>query len=209
MEKLLKVEKQQISLKIGSHTFIDNFEEQLIGKNPGENVEVNVTFPEDYAQKSLAGKAALFKVEVKEIKEKELPELDDEFAKDVSEFDTLDEYKQDIKEKLLEQKERRAKNEKERSVLEKVIANAEMDVPEVMIENKLEQMLQDFEMRMRYQGLPLEQYLQFTNQTLDSLKDNFRSDAEFQVKLGLVLEQIVKAENIEATEEELEEEFKS
>ena len=107
--------------------------------------------------------------------------------------------------KTVRTKRRRAKNEKERSVLEKVIANAEMDVPEVMIENKLEQMLQDFEMRMRYQGLPLEQYLQFTNQTLDSLKDNFRSDAEFQVKLGLVLEQIVKAENIEATEEELEE----
>lgn len=196
------------TLKIGSRTFVDNFEEQLIGKNPGEQLDVNVTFPEDYAQKSLAGKAAVFKVEIKGIKEKELPALDDEFAKDVSEFDTLDEYKQDIKEKLLEQKESRARREKEKDVLEKIIANAEMDVPGVMIENKIDQMLQDFEMRMAYQGLPFEQYLQFTNQTIDALRDKFRPEAEFQVKAGLVLEQIAKEENIEVSDEELEEEYK-
>lgn len=195
------------SLKIGSHTFIDTFEEQLIGANLGDDLELNVNFPEEYQQKDLAGKPALFKVEVKEIKEKELPPLDDEFAKDVSEFDTLDEYKQDIKAKLLEQKEKAAKLEKERTVLEKIIENAEINVPEVMITNQIEQMVQDFSMRMKYQGLPIEQYLQFTGQTMDRLKENFRPDAEFQIKARLVLEQIAEVENIEVTDEELDEEF--
>ncbi|NLM13994.1 MAG: trigger factor [Epulopiscium sp.] len=196
------------SLKIGSHSFIDTFEEQLIGANPGDEVEVNVTFPENYHQKDLAGKPALFKVKIKEIKEKELSALDDEFAKDVSEFETLDEYKQDIKAKLLEQKEKAAKLEKERNALEKVIENAKMDVPEVMINNQIDQMVQDFSMRMKYQGLPVEQYLQFTGQTMENLRENFRSDAEFQVKARLVLEEIAKAENIEVTDEELNDEFK-
>ncbi|WP_341878049.1 trigger factor [Defluviitalea saccharophila] len=196
------------SLKIGSHSFIDTFEEQLIGANVGDELDVNVTFPEDYHQKDLSGKPALFKVKVKEIKEKELPALDDEFAKDVSEFETLDEYKQDIKAKLLEQKEKAAKLEKERNAIEKVIENAKMDVPEVMINNQIEQMVQDFSMRMKYQGLPIEQYLQFTGQTMETLKANFRSDAEFQVKARLVLEEIAKAENIEVTDEELNDEFK-
>lgn len=196
------------SLKIGSHSFIDNFEEQLVGATPGDDLEVNVTFPEEYHQKSLAGKPALFKVEIKEIKEKELPALDDEFAKDVSEFETLDEYKQDIKAKLLEQKEKAAKLDKEKNVLEKIIKNTDMDVPEVMVENQVEQMVQDFSMRMQYQGLPIEQYLQFTGQTMEAFKGNFRSDAEFQVKARLVLEEIVKAENIEVTDEEFEDEFK-
>lgn len=195
------------SLKIGSHTFIDTFEEQLIGANLGDDLVLNVNFPEEYQQKDLAGKPALFKVEVKEIKEKELPPLDDEFAKDVSEFDTLDEYKQDIKAKLLEQKEKAAKLEKERTVLEKIIENAEINVPEVMITNQIEQMVQDFSMRMKYQGLPIEQYLQFTGQTMDRLKENFRPDAEFQIKARLVLEQIAEVENIEVTDEELDEEF--
>ncbi|HHW67052.1 MAG: trigger factor [Epulopiscium sp.] len=196
------------TLKIGSHTFIDTFEEQLIGARPGDDLEVNVTFPENYHQKDLAGKPALFKVEIKEIKEKELPALDDEFAKDVSEFETLDEYKKDIKAKLLEQKEKAAKLEKERNALEKVIENAKMDVPEVMIDNQIDQMVQDFSMRMRYQGLPVEQYLQFTGQTMEKLRENFRSDAEFQVKARLVLEEIAKVENIEVTDEELNDEFK-
>ncbi|KAE9634394.1 trigger factor [Defluviitalea raffinosedens] len=196
------------TLKIGSHTFIDTFEEQLIGARPGDNLEVNVTFPENYHQKDLAGRPALFKVEIKEIKEKELPALDDEFAKDVSEFETLDEYKKDIKAKLLEQKEKAAKLEKERNALEKVIENAKMDVPEVMIDNQIDQMVQDFSMRMRYQGLPVEQYLQFTGQTMEKLRENFRSDAEFQVKARLVLEEIAKVENIEVTDEELNDEFK-
>lgn len=196
------------SLKIGSHSFIDTFEEQLIGANPGDEVEVNVTFPENYHQKDLAGKPALFKVKIKEIKEKELSALDDEFAKDVSEFETLDEYKQDIKAKLLEQKEKAAKLEKERNALEKVIENAKMDVPEVMINNQIDQMVQDFSMRMKYQGLPVEQYLQFTGQTMENLRENFRSDAEFQVKARLVLEEIAKNENIEVTDEELNDEFK-
>ncbi|NLK96574.1 MAG: trigger factor [Epulopiscium sp.] len=196
------------SLKIGSHSFIDTFEEQLIGANVGDELDVNVTFPEDYHQKDLSGKPALFKVKVKEIKEKELPALDDEFAKDVSEFETLDEYKQDIKAKLLEQKEKAAKLEKERNAIEKVIENAKMDVPEVMINNQIDQMVQDFSMRMKYQGLPIEQYLQFTGQTMETLKANFRSDAEFQVKARLVLEEIAKAENIEVTDEELNDEFK-
>ena len=196
------------SLKIGSHSFIDTFEEQLIGANPGDEVEVNVNFPENYHQKDLAGKPALFKVKIKEIKEKELSALDDEFAKDVSEFETLDEYKQDIKAKLLEQKEKAAKLEKERNALEKVIENAKMDVPEVMINNQIDQMVQDFSMRMKYQGLPVEQYLQFTGQTMENLRENFRSDAEFQVKARLVLEEIAKAENIEVTDEELNDEFK-
>ncbi|NLK21140.1 MAG: trigger factor [Epulopiscium sp.] len=196
------------SLKIGSHSFIDNFEEQLIGSNPGDDLDVNVVFPEDYQQKSLAGKPALFKVEIKEIKEKELPALDDEFAKDVSEFESLDEYKQDIKAKLLEQKEKAAQSEKEKAVLEKIIENATMDVPEVMVNNQVEQMAEDFSMRMKYQGLPLEQYLQFTGQTMETFKANFRSDAEFQVKARLVLEEIVKEETIEVSDEELEDEFK-
>jgi len=196
------------TLKIGSHTFIDTFEEQLIGARPGDDLEVNVTFPENYHQKDLAVKPALFKVEIKEIKEKELPALDDEFAKDVSEFETLDEYKKDIKAKLLEQKEKAAKLEKERNALEKVIENAKMDVPEVMIDNQIDQMVQDFSMRMRYQGLPVEQYLQFTGQTMEKLRENFRSDAEFQVKARLVLEEIAKVENIEVTDEELNDEFK-
>ncbi|WP_058486591.1 trigger factor [Defluviitalea phaphyphila] len=196
------------SLKIGSNTFIDNFEEQLIGAKTGDKLEVNVTFPEDYHKKELAGKPAMFKVEIKEIKERELPELDDEFAKDVSEFETLDEYKQDIKSKLLEQKEKIAKSEKERNVLEKIIENAEMNVPEVMIENQIEQMVQDFSMRMRYQGLSIEQYLQITGKTVEGFKENFRSDAEFQVKARLVLEQIVNTENIDITDEELEDELK-
>ncbi|NLP46022.1 MAG: trigger factor [Epulopiscium sp.] len=195
-------------LTIGSGTFIDTFEEQLIGKNIGEEVEVNVTFPEDYHEKALAGKPALFKVTVKEIKEQELPALDDEFAKDVSEFDTLDEYKKDLKATLLKQKEHQAEHEKEDKVMEKVIENAKMEIPDPMIETQVDQMVQDFSQRLQYQGLPLDTYLQFTGNNMMTLRENFKKDALRNIQSRLALEVIAKEENIEVSNEELEEEIK-
>lgn len=194
-------------LVIGSHSFIDTFEEQLIGKKTGEDVEVNVTFPEEYQAKELAGKPALFKVTVKEIKVKELPELNDEFAQDVSEFETLDEYKADVKKNLEEKKHTAAMSAKEEAVVDKVIENATMEIPEAMIETQVRQMADDFARRIQQQGLSLEQYFQFTGMDPKKFLDSIRPQALKRIQSRLVLEAIVKAENIEVTEEELNKEL--
>ncbi len=195
-------------LTIGSHSFIDTFEEQLIGKKVGEEVEVNVTFPENYQAEELAGKPAMFKVTIKEIKVKEYPELDDDFAQDVSEFDTLDEYKEDIKKNLTEKKEKEAEAEKESKVIEAIVNDAEMDIPEKMVEAQAEQMLEEFAQNIAMQGISFEQYLQFTGATVDQMKEQVKPQAQARVESSLVLEAVVNAENIEATEEEVEEEIK-
>ncbi len=200
---------ENYSLTIGSHSFIDTFEEQLIGKNVGDEVEVNVTFPEDYHAENLKGKPAMFKVVIKEIKAKELPELDDEFAQDVSEFDTLEEYKADVKKNLIERRTKNAEHEKEAKAVEKVVENASFDVPEPMIQYQVRQMAEEFAQRMAQQGLSIEQYMQYTGMTPDKLFDDMRPEAEKRVKNGLVLEAIVEAEKIEATEADFEEELKN
>ncbi|CUH93664.1 trigger factor [Herbinix luporum] len=195
------------SLTIGSRSFIDNFEEQLIGKSIGEEVDVNVTFPEDYHASNLAGKPALFKVKINEIKVKELPELDDDFAQEVSEFDTLDEYKENIRATLKENKEKELKIAKENEIIDKIIENASMDIPEPMIETQVGQLADDFAQRMRYQGLSIEQYFQFTGMDSKKFFESLRPQALKRIQSRLVLEAIVKAENIEVTEEELEKEL--
>lgn len=194
-------------LEIGSGQFIPGFEDQLVGKNKGEEVEITVTFPEDYHVEDLKGKEATFKVKIHEIKEKELPELDDEFAKDVSEFDTLEEYKQSIRERLEKDFKHKEEIDNENNLLEKVMEICEVDIPDVMIENQLENELKEFDYRMRMQGLNLEQYLQFTNTTLDSLKAQLMPMAAKRVKGDLVLEAIAKAENIEVSEEDIDKEL--
>lgn len=198
---------ENYSLTIGSHSFIDNFEEQLIGKNAGDSCEVNVTFPEDYQAKELAGKPALFKVTVKEIKEKQLPELDDEFAGEVSEFDTLEEYKADIRKKLEERKAEEAKNQKEDAVIDAIVADAKMEIPDAMVETQQRQMVDDFAQRMQMQGLTMEQYFQFTGQTYDGMVEQMKPQAERRIKSRLVLEAVVVAEGIEASEEDYEAEI--
>jgi len=194
-------------LVIGSHSFIDDFEEQLVGKNIGENIEVNVTFPEEYQQETLAGKPAMFKVTIKDIKAKELPAIDDEFAKDVSDFETLNEYKEDIKKGLQEKKETSAIRIKEDKVLDKAVANAKLEIPEVMISNEVESMLNNFAQSLQQQGMKLEQYLQFTGGNLDTFKETIKPDAEKRVSGRLILEAIAKAENIEVSEEDVKEEL--
>lgn len=194
-------------LTIGSHSFIDNFEEQLIGKKVGEEVEVNVTFPENYQAKELAGKPAMFKVTVKEIKVKEYPEIDDDFAQDVSEFDTLEEYKADIKKNLEEKKAKDAENEKESKVIEAIVKDAKMDIPEKMIEAQAQQMVEEFAQNIAMQGISFEQYMQFTGATVDQLTEQVKPQAQARVESNLVLEAVVKAEGIEATDEELEKEI--
>ncbi|KGG80213.1 trigger factor [Caloranaerobacter azorensis H53214] len=195
-------------LEIGSGKFIPGFEEQLIGKNKDEEFEINVKFPEEYHAKDLAGKDATFKIKIHEIKEKDLPELDDEFAKDVSEFDTLDELKEDIKKRLEKQAKDREKAERENKVIEKVIEAAEVDIPEVMIDNEVDYQLRNFEFTLRYQGLDLNKYLELTNTKVEDLKEKFRPEAEKTVKTELVLEAIAEKENIKETEEDLDEELK-
>ncbi len=195
-------------LTLGSGQFIPGFEEQLVGKNIGEEVDVNVTFPKEYHAEDLKGKDALFKVKINGIKVKELPELDDEFAKDVSEFDTFDEYKADVTKKLKEANKAKSKQEFENKVIDKVVENTEINIPAAMIEASVENSVRDFATQLSYQGLDFKQYMQYTGATLDSLKDQFRPDAEKKVKTSLVLEKIAKTENIEATDEEVEEVLK-
>lgn len=196
-------------LTIGSGAFIPGFEEQLVGAEIGKEVEVNVTFPEDYQAEDLQGKAAVFKCTVKEIKEKELPELDDEFASEVSEFETLAEYKADVKDKLTEKKVKEAKDAKEAAVIEAIVNDSEMEIPEPMLTTQQRQMVDEFAQRMQMQGLSMEQYFQFTGATYDKMIEQVKPQAERRIKSRLVLEAIVKAENIEASEEEYEEELKS
>lgn len=194
-------------LTIGSHSFIDTFEEQLIGKNIGEECEVNVTFPTEYHAAELAGKPAMFKVTVKEIKVKELPALDDEFASEVSEFDTLDEYKQDIEKKLQERKEKAAASQNEDRVVAKVVENASMEIPEKMIDAQVDNMLRETAQRMQSQGLAMDLYMKYTGMTADQMKDQMRPEAVKRIQTRLVLEAVVKAENIETSEEKLDEEI--
>ena len=194
-------------LTIGSHSFIDTFEEQLIGKKIGEECEVNVTFPTEYHAADLAGKPATFKVTVKEIKVKELPELNDEFASEVSEFDTLDEYKKDVEKKLAEKKEIEANSKNEDAVVAKVVENATMEIPEPMIESQVQNMINDYARRMQSQGLSLDQYMKFTGMTLKDLQDQTKPQAETRIRTRLTLEAVVKAENIQVTDEEVEKEL--
>lgn len=198
---------EDYSLTIGSRSFIDNFEEQLIGKSIGEEVEVNVTFPEEYHVADLAGKPALFKVKIKEVKVKELPELNDDFAQDVSEFDTLEEYKESIKKSIEESKEKDAKRAMEDEIIEKIIENASMEIPEAMVNTQVSQMADDFVQRLQYQGLSLEQYFQFTGMDSKKFIDSLKPQAMKRIQTRLVLEAIVKAENIEATDEDLDKEI--
>lgn len=198
---------EDADLTIGSHTFIDTFEEQLIGKNIGDNVEVNVKFPDDYHAEELKGKPALFKVAIKGITVKELPEADDDFACDVSDFDTLDEYKADLKAKLLESKEKEAAQAKENAVLDKIVETSEMDIPDAMLDYQKRQMAEDFAQRLQYQGLSIEQYFKFTGMTADKFLEEMEPRALKNIKSRLVLEAIVKAENIAATDEDVEKEF--
>ena len=194
-------------LTIGSHSFIDTFEEQLIGKNIGEECEVNVTFPTEYHAAELAGKPAMFKVTVKEIKVKELPALDDEFASEVSEFDTLDEYKQDIEKKLQERKEKAAASQNEDRVVAKVVENASMEIPEKMIDAQVDTIVQDFGYRLQMQGMGLEQYLKMTGTEMGAFRAMFKDQAERQVKTRLALQKVVELEGITVSDKELEEEY--
>ena len=194
-------------LTIGSHSFIDTFEEQLIGKKIGEACEVNVTFPNEYHATDLAGKPAMFKVTVKEIKKKELPELTDEFASEVSEFETLEEYKNDIKVKLAEKKEKEAATENEDNVVQKVVENSTMEIPEPMIESQVNNMVNDYARRMQSQGLSLDQYMKFTGMTIESLKDQMKPQALKRIQTRLVLEAVAKAENITVADEAVEKEI--
>ena len=200
---------EDYSLVIGSHSFIDNFEDQLIGKKTGDETEVNVTFPEDYHQESLQGKPALFQVTIKAVRRKELPELDDEFASEVSEFETLKEYKASIKKTLTERKKEEVKREKETAVVEKAVENASIEIPEPMIDEHVRQMVQEFAGRIQQQGLNIEQYMQMTGMTPDALMTQMRPEAEKRIKTRLTLEEIVKAENIEATEKDIEDEIQN
>lgn len=194
-------------LEIGSHSFIDTFEDQLVGLNIGDEKDVEVTFPEEYHAPELAGKPAVFHCEILGISEKVLPAIDDDFAMDTTEFDSLEEYKADIKAKLAEAKEEQAKNAMQNELIEKVIENAEMDIPEAMIDSQVEQMVDEFKQRVSYQGITFEQYMQFTGQDIDALKESMRPDAVKRIQSSLVLAAVAKAESIEATDEDLNKEI--
>ena len=196
-------EGKDYSLEIGSKTFIDTFEEQLVGAKVNDTVEVNVTFPENYGKEELNGKPAKFEVTIKEIKVKELPELDDEFAKETSEFDTIADLKADVTKKLEEANAERSEREFEEAVITAVAGNAKVEIPEVMVEKEVDKMVQNLQQRLQYQGLSLEQYFQFTGTDEEKMREYMRTNAQTKVKVDLVLEAIEKAENIEATEEEI------
>ncbi|MCM3041907.1 trigger factor [Paenibacillus motobuensis] len=194
---------ERYSLELGSNSFIPGFEDQVVGMATGDFKDVTVTFPETYHAEELAGKEAVFKVKVHEIKRKQLPELDDEFAKDVSEFDTLDEYKEDLKKQIAARKENEGKAARESAVVEAVGANAEVEIPEAMVQTEVQNMVRDFDNRLRAQGMNLDLFLNFSGQTIEDLQGQMKADAEKRVRNNLVLEQIAKAEKIEATEEEI------
>ena len=196
-------EGKDYSLEIGSKTFIDTFEEQLVGAKVNDTVEVNVTFPENYGKEELNGKPAKFEVTIKEIKVKELPELDDEFAKETSEFDTIADLKADVTKKLEEANAERSEREFEEAVITAVAGNAKVEIPEVMVEKEVDKMVQNLQQRLQYQGLTLEQYFQFTGTDEEKMREYMRTNAQTKVKVDLVLEAIEKAENVEATEEEI------
>lgn len=196
-------------LELGSHSFIDTFEDQLVGKNAGDEVDVNVTFPEDYHAENLAGKPALFKVKVNSIKKKELPELDDEFAEEVSDFDTLAEYREDVKKKLAEKKQGDLDNEYRDEVLKKAVENAEMDIPQAMIDDQARQLVNEQAQRMQQMGLDMKTYLQYTGQTAQDLQNQMKDQAETRIKNSLVLSAIAKKENIEISEDDVKAEIEN
>ncbi len=198
---------ENYDLTIGSGTFIPGFEKQLIGAKAGDELDVNVTFPEDYNAKELAGKDAVFKCKIHTVRVKELPEVDDEFAQEVSEFDTLEEYKQDIKNKLFENKKEEAKRAKEDAVIAKIIEGAQMEIPDAMVDFQTEQFMDDFAQRMQMQGLSLEQYFSMTGMDADKYKEQMRPRALQSIQTRLTMEAVAKAEGIEATEEDLEAEI--
>ena len=189
-------------LTIGSHSFIDNLEDQIIGMNIGDEKEINVTFPEDYHAEELKGKPATFKVSVKEIKEKQLPDIDDDFAQDVSDFDTLDEYKADLKKKIAERKEAEAKKQKETEAIEKIVADSKMDIPQAMIDTQVTRMAEDFAQRLQQQGLSLEMYFKYTGLTAEKILDDMKPEAVKRIQNSLVLEAVAKAENIQVSDDE-------
>ncbi|NJD04264.1 MAG: trigger factor [Ruminiclostridium sp.] len=196
------------NLVIGSGSFIPGFEDQLIGTEIGAEPDISVVFPEDYGKAELAGKPALFKVKVKEIKVKELPVLDDEFAKDVSEFETLDEYRADIRNKLVEKAEHKARHENEDNVVEKVVGNAGVDIPDVMVEKRIDDIVYDFGMRLRYQGMDLQKYIEIMGMDMKTFRGQFTERASKEVKTQLVIEKVGKTENIQATDADFDEEMK-
>ena len=198
---------EDYSLKLGSHSFIEGFEEQVIGHNTGDEFDINVTFPENYGSKELAGKAAVFAIKVKEIKAEELPELDDEFASEVSEFDTLTEYKDDLKKKLEVEKANRNKTIKENRVVDKVIENCKVDLPELMVETKIDGTIDDYTRQMQSQGMSIEDYMKYTGMTMEKLREQVKPQAEKDLKVGLILEAIAKEEKIEVEDKEVEDEL--
>lgn len=199
---------EKFPLKLGSGSFIPGFEEQLVGHKAGESFEINVTFPEDYGAKELTGKETVFKITIHEVKRTELPEVDDEFVKDVSEFNTLDEYKADVKAKITERKQKTAERNFEEALIDELLAHTDVDIPAPMIDNEVDAQVRDYEYRLQMQGGSLDMYFQYTGMNMEKLRESFRPGAERQIRTRLALEAIVKAENIEATAEELEEEYK-
>lgn len=196
-------EAENQSLEIGSHSFIDTFEEQLIGKNSGDEVEVHVTFPDEYHAEDLAGKPAVFQVKIHEIKTKELPELDDEFAQDVSEFDTMEAYRQSVKERLTEAKEAEAKRSREDEAIRKIVESSSMEIPDAMTDTQVEVMIEEFAQRISQQGLSFEQYMQFSGVTIDKMKEQVRPDAVSRIQCSLVLEKIAEVEKIEVSDDDI------
>lgn len=194
-------------LEIGSHSFIDTFEDQLVGKNIGDDVDVNVTFPAEYGQKDLAGKPALFKVEIKDIKAKELPEINDEFVQDTTEFESVDEYKKDIRAKLILAKTDAAEKAKEEELVDALIEKAEMDVPQAMIENEIDNKINEFRNGISRQGLSIEMYLQYMGQSMENMREAYRIISEKQVKARLALEAVAANENFEVSDEEIDAEL--
>ena len=199
---------EKYPLLLGSGNFIPGFEEQIVGKNAGEEFDIDVTFPEDYGAENLAGKAVVFKIKLHELKVKELPELDDEFVKDVSEFNTVDEYKADIKAKLSERKEKVVENKLENALLDALLANVETDIPVCMIDAEIDGYIRDYEYRLQSQGGNLDMYFQYTGMTMEQLRENFKADAEKQVKTRLALAKIAKTEKLKALKKDIEAEYK-
>lgn len=198
---------EDFTLSLGSGQFIQGFEDQIVGHNAGEEFDINVTFPEEYQVKELAGAPAVFKIKLKSISKKVMPELDDDMVKDSTEFDTVDEYKADVKKKLEEANEKHADSEVEAKIFDKVIENMTAEIPQVMFDNRVNEMISELEQRLAPQGISLDLYMQYTGQTMDTVKKAYAEQAEKQVKLRLALEKIAKLENIEVTEDELKAEF--
>ncbi len=199
---------EKFPLGLGSGSFIPGFEEQIVGKNVGDEFDIDVTFPEDYGAENLAGKAVVFKIKLHELKVKELPELDDEFVKDVSEFNTVDEYKEDVKAKILERKEKSAESKLENALLDALLANTEADIPACMIDQEIDGYIRDYEYRLQSQGGSLDMYFKYTGMTMEQLRENFKSDAEKQVKTRLALTKVAKLEKIKALKKDIEAEYK-